>query len=179
MTSKRTPTASSRPRPRPRPRRRAELVAGGRPTRRRVLPCASLALLLVGGGLAALGAVKGCGFGDSSLESLDPGNVPLEPQYEAHVAPIMERRCTNCHAEDAPGFRRAFPYLDQRHQVETHACRVHAAAVLEERMPPGAMDRITSEEGLTLTRWARGLFFGEIPDCPDRLQQPKSARPTQ
>jgi uncharacterized membrane protein len=115
----------------------------------------------------------GCGFGDTSLEALDPGNVPREPSYEAHVAPLMERRCTSCHAEDAPGFRQAFPYLDQRDQVETHACRVHAVAVLEERMPPGAMDRVSNEEALTLTRWARALFLGEIPDCPDRLEQPE------
>lgn len=108
-------------------------------------------------------------FGDDALEELDHDAAPLSPQYEADLAPIFERYCLACHRPEAMATARATPWLDTEPRVERYACRVHAR-VTEWSMPPGAMDRPTSRERLTLDRWADDVLDGVF-DCPDKIEQ--------
>lgn len=88
-----------------------------------------------------------------TLEEVDPNAAPQSPTWSSHVHRIMVARCTACHSPNAqPGEVDGYSYetcADTRRGwggiVET---------VFEEKsMPPGAADRLTSAEILTLKRW--------------------------
>lgn len=62
-----------------------------------------------------------CGFGDATLEEIDPEAAPARPTWTAHVEPIIELYCTACHAHDAPvGHKHGFGYDDCETTKDPH-----------------------------------------------------------
>ncbi len=93
----------------------------------------------------------GCGMGDRTFDEVAPGVVPAQPAYEVDVRPILERRCTRCHAADSgPGYE---PLLDTQREAEREACDSWEE-IQSGYMPPGAMDPLNAQEMLTFERWA-------------------------
>jgi len=100
--------------------------------------------------------LSGCGFGSETFESIEPDAAPSQPDFATDVAPIFDHYCTNCHSEQAPPWSSVFPFLDQQSEAERWACSSWNTIDLG-RMPPGALDRLTSAELLTVRRWAASL----------------------
>ena len=97
-------------------------------------------------GITAL--LWGCGFGDQTLDEVDPGAAPLEPTWSAHVEPIMYRRCTACHSEDAqPGEVDGYGF-ETCDKLKTHEEEFRESTFEEKTMPPGGAERLTSAEVL-------------------------------
>jgi uncharacterized membrane protein len=128
-------------------------------------PAGRLCLALLLG--SALGAAACLPFGSEDLATIEPDAVPLHPTYAQDVEPILRQYCVACHASGALGTARAYPYYDTQSEAEAVACRTRYTAVISRNMPPGVMDRPTTEERLILDRWASDYLNGQV-DCPHR-----------
>lgn len=94
-----------------------------------------------------------CVSGDAPLSVVDPDAAPRVPAYEAHIAPIMERYCTACHAADAqPGEVDGFGY-ETCQKVRRNWGGVIWTVFETRTMPPGGAQRVTAADELTLQRW--------------------------
>ena len=103
-----------------------------------------------------LSAAVGCGFGDASLDALDPGAAPATPSWSADVQPLMDLYCTACHAEDAqPGRVEGYGYgTCEETREERNWEGFERSVFVENEMPPGGAPRLRESELLTLRRWA-------------------------
>lgn len=100
--------------------------------------------LLIFGGLVFL---AGCmGFGE-----VDPRETILI-DYESHVAPLIEKRCADCHGD--PPIGGSITITDEASTIQ-HAGRIHARAVIMGDMPPGAP--LTTTEKRILDTWIRSV----------------------
>lgn len=98
-------------------------------------------------------ALSGCAFGEGALGDVDPQAAPATPEYTAHVAPIMERYCTACHAEDAqPGEVEGYGY-ETCAKVRRNWNSIVETVFDTSEMPPGGAVRVSSPEKLALQRW--------------------------
>ena len=113
-----------------------------------------------------------CGSGDLPLDQVDPGVVPQDPSFEIVFA-LIQRECTPCHgggsdngadgkAEGysvgrfAPvhgGFAGVEPNLETCESIVEEADNIAQVVLRENRMPPGARPRLSSEEKLIIERW--------------------------
>ena len=94
-----------------------------------------------------------CGFGAGTLEDVDPEAAPMQPTYTAHVAPIMTRYCTVCHASDAqPGEVEGYGY-ETCAKVRRNWNGVVDTVFENDNMPPGLGRRVSEPERLALRRW--------------------------
>ncbi len=78
------------------------------------------------------------------------------PTWTAHIAPIFERHCTNCHTEDSALVPRLVTYADL---VATNGAGVplyerSAVRVHEANMPPPNLEPMTPEEKEAVSAWA-------------------------
>jgi uncharacterized membrane protein len=97
--------------------------------------------------------LSACVFGDGTLDEVDPAAAPATPSYTAHVAPIMERYCTACHAEDAqPGEVEGYGY-ETCAKVRRNWGGIVETTLDSSSMPPGGAVRVSSPEKLALQRW--------------------------
>lgn len=112
--------------------------------------------LVVLAALALALAAGACGFGSEPLEVVDPDAAPGQPDYATDIAPIMALRCNACHSADALVWSRATPYLDEQGSAEAWACQSWQT-IVDGSMPPGALDRLSASEELTMERWAAQL----------------------
>lgn len=102
---------------------------------------------------AALVAVVACGSGDGTLDEIDPEAAPAEPSYSKHIAPIMDRYCTACHASDAQvGEVEGLGY-ETCDKVRRNWGGILITVFRGNTMPPGGAYRVTSEDRMTLERW--------------------------
>ncbi|MCA9537247.1 MAG: hypothetical protein KC620_00080 [Myxococcales bacterium] len=101
--------------------------------------------------LAAL--LSGCAFGSSHLDEVDPEAAPATPTWSAHVLPILEHRCTACHADDALPGKAAGYGFGTCAEAKRHWGELYETAFIELSMPPGGAPRLESWEMLTLQRW--------------------------
>ena len=102
---------------------------------------------------ACLLTLGGCAFGDGTLADLDPEAAPARPTYVAHVAPIMARYCTACHAPDAqPGEQEGYGY-ETCAKVRRNWRGVEETVFESSSMPPGGAVRVSAPEKLALARW--------------------------
>jgi hypothetical protein len=120
-------------------------------------PCAGARVIL-----AAL-AVSACGFGSGSLDSVDPGSIPDQPDYATDIAPILTHYCTNCHSQHAPAWSQAGPFFDRQSEAEGWAC-VSWLTIADGSMPPGALDRLTTREQAIFQRWSGQVSCVAHPD---------------
>lgn len=110
----------------------------------------SVQILIIAGSLVLLG---GCGFGSGTLDDVDPEAAPMQPTYQAHVAPIMTRYCTACHASDAqPGEVEGYGY-ETCDKVRRNWRSIEDTVFEKDNMPPGLGRRVTEPERLALQRW--------------------------
>jgi len=114
--------------------------------------CALRQIAVVGASVVGLGLVA-CGSGADALEDVDPEAAPQLPGYTEHVAPIMDRYCTACHAEDAqPGMTAGFGF-ETCDDVRRGWGGIVITVFRGNTMPPGGAYRMSSEDQLTLQRW--------------------------
>lgn len=103
--------------------------------------------------LVAWAVASGCVAGDGTLAEIDPDAAPMTPTYTQHVAPMMERHCTACHAPDAqPGEVEGYGY-ETCEKVKRNLGGLVLTVFELETMPPGGAERVTSAEELILERW--------------------------
>ena len=95
--------------------------------------------------------VVGCGFGDASLDEVDPAAAPESPTYADHIAPIMEDYCTACHGGEGRGVR-----YDDCAQVVRNWRGLRSTALEGRSMPPPTAYSLSSADRLTLERWWEG-----------------------
>ncbi len=101
--------------------------------------------------IAAL--LLGCGFGDATLEEVDPEAAPATPTWSEHVEPLMVWYCTACHSPDAqPGEAEGYGYETCAKTKKNWGPLVESVYENQD-MPPGGALRLTEAEKLTLTRW--------------------------
>lgn len=123
---------------------------------------ATLAMRVVLVLLALSVTALGCGgSGDLPLDQVDPNAAPAAPTYD-QVFAILHNDCTNCHAGgDGGGFvvsrartttSNATPDLSNCVEIVAFAGDIFDQ-VANDRMPPGAMPRLTSAEKLLIQRW--------------------------
>ena len=106
--------------------------------------------LVIAGGLLGLSA---CAFGDGTLADVDPAAAPMQPTYTAHIAPIMVRYCTACHASDAqPGEVEGYGY-ETCDKVRRNWGSIEETVFEKDNMPPGLGRRVSEPERLALNRW--------------------------
>ena len=105
-------------------------------------------------------ALSGCGFGDATLEELDPEVVPERPTWSTEIRPLMDLYCTACHAEDAqPGAVGGLGYDTCEKTKSRRNWRGIVNSVFESNyMPPGGAPRVTEPHVLMLKRWKRAGF---------------------
>ncbi len=115
-----------------------------------------------------------------------PGtNVPGEPTYHEHVAPLLQRACVSCHVEGGIA-----PFaLDSYEAAKAHASSIESATG-SRRMPPISVDtsgdcnefadrRILSDDDIgTIAKWVeRGAAEGDPAAAPPpEPEAPKLAR---
>lgn len=115
--------------------------------------------------------VSGC-----LIERARKPQVASQVNYAKHVAPILQKRCQECHRPGEVGPFALLSYEDARKRT-----RRIREVVLEERMPPWHADprhskflndrRLTSEERDTLLAWIeQGAVKGDDKDLPAPLQ---------
>lgn len=106
-----------------------------------------------------------CASGDETLEVVDPAAVTENPTYE-QIHALIQNKCGLCHdtgegedesedylalgaaalaAEDGPALNDCTSIVAQRFEI--------LEQVEDNRMPPGALPRLTSEEKLKIRRW--------------------------
>lgn len=93
-----------------------------------------------------------CGAGDATLEEVDPEAAPARPDYETHVAPIMDDYCTTCHAKDSGGEGGEVRY-DSCEMVVRNWRQLERSTFDEKSMPPPTAYALSSADVLTLRRW--------------------------
>ena len=78
----------------------------------------------------------------------------------ADVRPVIEARCTVCHAEEPTHVAFQAPpggvVLETDAQIETEATRIHQQTVLTRAMPIGNLTTISEEERALIDAWYRG-----------------------
>lgn len=90
-----------------------------------------------------------CAFGSLPIEEVD--DIPELPDYEVHVAPIMDFYCTACHgagnlfAGDVSLTSEA-EALNFCNEIDNQVFGIRA-------MPPGGARRLTAREEVILRRW--------------------------
>ena len=93
--------------------------------------------------------LSGCpGFGDKTIDQLA---IDEDVTYESHIRQILDARCATCHAESPIAGA-----TNSLHNYETawaEAERIHARAVVELTMPPGAA--LPPEERALIDAWYR------------------------
>jgi len=113
-----------------------------------------------------VGISTGCGFGDGTLDAVDPDAAPRNPTYD-QVFLILDRSCAPCHKEgedeggdrllaslgDAPPRIFAEPDLSTCNGIQGALAEIHDTVLQSGSMPPGAWPRLSEEEKLTLQRW--------------------------
>ncbi len=107
-------------------------------------------ILLIG---PVLWGLVGCGFGDRSLEAVDPEAAPLEPTWSADIEPIMHLRCTACHAPDAQTGEVDGYGFETCAKLKKNESEFRETTFDEKTMPPGGAERLTAAEVLAVERW--------------------------
>jgi uncharacterized membrane protein len=117
--------------------------------------------------LAVVVVAFGCGgSGELPLDQVDPEAAPADPTYD-QVFAILHNRCVSCHAgsndddDDDGGYSasRLRATADDTDPDLTDCVEIVAFAgdivteIENNRMPPGAMPRLTSAQKLLIRRW--------------------------
>jgi uncharacterized membrane protein len=105
--------------------------------------------------MAALLVPLGCTSGDRPLGEVDPDAVPQTTTYD-QVYSIIQRDCLPCHDEGGVD-----PPYDTCDHVVANFGVLFEQVIEQNRMPPGAWPRLSSEERLVFLRWN-----GEAPCTP-------------
>jgi mono/diheme cytochrome c family protein len=98
--------------------------------------------------------IGGCGDNVSGIGALCPKDPPTDcpspaPRYTAHVAPVIQTRCAQCHT---PGGIQEFVPFQTYEQVQLW--QVGIKVVLEScLMPPADQPQPTSEEWSAMLGW--------------------------
>ena len=117
------------------------------------------------------------------LERSEPKRTPKELNFYKHVAPIVQRRCQQCHRDGGPAPFELISFDDVAYNSEKIR-----EAVMDRRMPPwhGFLNpefgkikndqRLTDEELDTLVSWIDGgSQEGNAADAPPALRFPSDA----
>jgi mono/diheme cytochrome c family protein len=102
-------------------------------------------------GLVILGlSLTGCpGFGDKTIDDLNTVDMVT---YEGQIKAILDARCATCHA--ATPIAGAPNALHDYASASAQAGRIHARAVVELTMPPGAA--LSPEDRALIDAWFKG-----------------------
>lgn len=101
----------------------------------------------------ALLLCAGCGFGDATLEDIDPEAAPARPTWSEHIEPLMQIYCTACHAPDAQTGEAEGYGFETCEKTRRNWRGLYQTTFESETMPPGGGPRPLPWELLTLQRW--------------------------